>query len=352
MKLIRIRTDGNRTIASGHMRRCMSIAGELKRLGATVEFVVKDGESAALLAQLAGADGASYSCRCLNSEEEEIAQMVRLAEETPTALFLMDSYAFDADYYARLHYMLGKTSPETKTACIDDLAAFDPAVDLLIHYGPAPDSSLYSAPVKLLGPAYAPLRPQFALRPLPLRPTARRLLVSTGGTDPFMILRDILLELYNDQVSRSISDLHCEAVLGAMYAPEYKEELLRITRDNPLVTLHENVSDMAVLMQGCDLAVSAGGTTLYELCAAGVPTVTYTMADNQCPFAKELHKAGAVWYELDLRNEEQAAKKLLTRVSEFVHDQALRRRMSNSARILVDGKGAVRIAEALLECIA
>lgn len=38
---------------------------------------------------------------------------------------------------------------------------------------------------------------------------------------------------------------------------------------------------MSELMQQCDMAVSAAGSTLYELCACGMPTITYVLADNQ-----------------------------------------------------------------------
>ncbi|MCR5796546.1 MAG: hypothetical protein K6G63_01315 [Eubacterium sp.] len=43
-------------------------------------------------------------------------------------------------------------------------------------------------------------------------------------------------------------------------------------------------------MQKCDIAISAAGSTLYELCACGVPTITYTTADNQIKAEKFLAK--------------------------------------------------------------
>mgnify|MGYP002226996556 CR=1 FL=1 len=50
---------------------------------------------------------------------------------------------------------------------------------------------------------------------------------------------------------------------------------------DPGLRLYEHVAQMAELMQRCDLAVSAAGTTLFELCSAGTPAVSFTMADNQ-----------------------------------------------------------------------
>ena len=65
------------------------------------------------------------------------------------------------------------------------------------------------------------------------------------------------------------------ALTGPMHA--HRRELTALAAKDPRLQLHENVKDMASLMAGRDLAVSAAGTTLYELCAAGVPAVSFTL---------------------------------------------------------------------------
>ena len=47
--LVYIRTDGNETIATGHLMRCLSIARALKKRGAAVAFLVSDDTSASIL---------------------------------------------------------------------------------------------------------------------------------------------------------------------------------------------------------------------------------------------------------------------------------------------------------------
>ena len=105
------------------------------------------------------------------------------------------------------------------------------------------------------------------------------------------------------------------------------------------------------LMKNCDFAVTAGGTTLYELCAVGVPTVVYSMADNQVEFVKAFDKAGAAKYVGDIREEEKIVQKIVSWGIAAIEDQNFRKKMSDKARKLVGGGGANKIAHAILEII-
>lgn len=66
-------------------------------------------------------------------------------------------------------------------------------------------------------------------------------------------------------------DVSFHVLTGPMHV--HRAELAVMAGKDSRIVLHEQVSDMAALMSTCDLAFSAGGTTLYELCAVGVPSV-------------------------------------------------------------------------------
>lgn len=119
----------------------------------------------------------------------------------------------------------------------------------------------------------------------------------------------------------------------------------------PTIHLHESVDNMADIMKECDFAVSAGGTTLYELCAVGVPTVVFSMADNQVEFVKAFDEKGAAKYAGDVRKDRRLVQKIVTWGTAAVENPGFRKRMSDMARSLIDGKGAERIADAILEQI-
>ena len=126
------------------------------------------------------------------------------------------------------------------------------------------------------------------------------------------------------------------------------------------MTLHENVTDLSFLMRDCDLAVSAAGTTLYELCALGVPAVSFTMADNQLTAARAFADAGAIPCAGDIRgNSGKVIEEILlfvTEMSELCFDCVpaapasclVPRKAARQAMIrLTDGTGAMKIAQAL-----
>ena len=109
------------------------------------------------------------------------------------------------------------------------------------------------------------------------------------------------------------------------------------------------MTEMAELMLQCDLAVTAGGTTIYELCALGVPFVCFSYAENQEAL---VDYAGRREIGLDAGKYHYDPVRTLENIGILVEraaaDAQQRREMSRRAARLVDGRGAVRLAEALL----
>ncbi len=358
-KKIWIKANGNGIIATGHIRRCMTIAQELTQKGAYVEFVLSDEDSADLLQTLSEEDNLEFDAMILHTSYSNSMEDIPIIKDAFIAekpdFFLIDSYFVTPEYFDSLNEVIKSESLDIKVGYIDDLYKFDYPVDLVINYDLEVPKDFYSAPHKLLGAEYSPLRIQFADTGYEVKNTAHNLLLTTGGTDPYKVIGSILKEIYvDDSPCRKVLDftgIKCDVIVGALFDENYKAELSKLALEHPEITLHETVSNMAELMVKADFAVSAGGTTLYELCAVGVPTVVFSMADNQMEFVKTFDKMGAAKYAGDIRKDNRLVQKIVTWGTAAVDNQGFRARMSQKARDLIDGRGADRIADGILELI-
>lgn len=349
-RLVYFRTDGNSHIATGHLVRCLSIADACFSLGMKVYFLVSDQESKALLQSFDPA--CRFPVRILETAvyddlEKELPEVLGMLNEAGQAeqIFFLDSY------YVTEHY-LSAVRTAAKVAYLDDLQLFDYPADLLINYDVIPESrsasyqaAYQNAARTLLGASYTPLRAQFTnLQPY-CRDRVSNILVTTGGSDPYhFCLR--LIAAFRKNSFLHLCQLH--VVVGRL--SEDKDKLYKLADELPFLQLHENVSDMASLMASCDLAVSAAGTTLYELCAAGVPSMSFCLADNQLTAAKAFDEAGAIPCAGDIR---RSCDEVLGNVMNFMtymsENSKKRKAALETMRQLVDGKGAMRIAKALTE---
>lgn len=97
----------------------------------------------------------------------------------------------------------------------------------------------------------------------------------------------------------------------------------------------------------CESAVSAGGTTLFELCASGIPTVCFSFADNQQGFAQEMGIRNIMLYAGDARENRNIERRLCRQLIKFVNDGFMRRQYSDRMMSIVDGHGCERIADFL-----
>lgn len=329
-----IRADANETIGVGHIMRCLSIARAFVEKGKEVVFVTADHRADGLV------DG--FRTECLETlwtdMDAEIDKMINVIQRNNPELVLVDSYYVTRKYFSIL-------SDLTRVAYIDDLNKSQWNVDCLINYnifGTAFDYSSYAGAGKklLLGPCYAPLRDEFVgIKKHFTKNAITDVLVSAGGADPEGITERII-----ESICPNWPDVRFHFIVGLLN-PRI-QGIKKLESGN--VVLHINERHMAELMQKCDIAIAAAGSTLYELCACGIPTITYTLADNQLIAAEEFQNQGVMLNAGDCRGDDQFMNKLTNCFIIVVNRPRIRKELSSHMQNLVDGLGAKRIVNELL----
>lgn len=334
--MILFRADGNPQVGSGHIMRCLSLADAFRNMGQTVVFVTADDCFQSVIR------GRGYERVVLHTKydamEDELPVLIPLLQKICPSCILLDSYFVTPGYMAAVRN-------EAPLVYIDDLNVFDYPADLVINYMLYADKLAYPQNKRyLLGPKYALLRKEF--RSVPQRQIKKRVkdvLLSTGGADSeHVALRCVqyLREQFEDGITYHV-------VLGAMNQDVAEIECL--TDRCAHIVLHRNVSNVRSLMLQCDAAISAGGTTLFELCACGLPTVTYVLADNQIMNAASFEEAGLMLNAGDIRGDDRFAGRIFERLEVLMRDRPLRQQMAGQMQALVDGNGAARLAESICQ---
>lgn len=340
--MIWIRADANREIGAGHIMRCLSLADALRGMGEEVLFLVADETAVNLFTER----GQEY--RVLHSDyrklEQELLGLLSLLQEEKPDLFLIDSY-FVTEKYLR---EIGK---QVKTAYLDDYGGLPYPVDKLVNYNIYADRIDYNGKFNgggsaagmrmLLGPSYAPLRPEFSQVSYVIKDQVEKVLVTMGGSDRYNLTGQFLRHVLKDEEARR---LQYHVVSGA-FNP-YLSYLTELSERYSNIHIHQNVRNMAELMCDCDLAVTAAGSTVYELCAVGIPILCFSFAENQIRIAEAFQEKSIAGFSGDYKKEGQAMfPRLLPKLKELTGDAVLRKELSQRGRELIDGKGAKRLAE-------
>jgi RimJ/RimL family protein N-acetyltransferase len=192
--------------------------------------------------------------------------------------------------------------------------------------------------LRLQGPKFAPLRPEFAEQRAALRQRdgkVRRILVCFGGTDP---------SNQTTKALQAITSLKCEGiatdvVVGA--SNPHKEMVRAFCSTHPGIAFHCQTTRMAELMAAADLAIGAGGTSIWERCAVALPSIVVTVAENQVPSTRIMAEHGCL---LSLGNQDEVSAEAIAHVIlGLVETPCWLSVMSARSAELVDGRGAERV---------
>jgi spore coat polysaccharide biosynthesis predicted glycosyltransferase SpsG len=170
---------------------------------------------------------------------------------------------------------------------------------------------------------------------------ARRAFVTMGGADAAGLTVKVACALH------LVPELEMVEFASGPAFP-HREELEEVLRDAPWESrVLGGMPTLAERYLAADVAVVAGGLTMYEVCLIGTPAVAVAQPiDHQFELAARLQAAGAqlsAGWGLDATVEDIARA-----VRRLVEDEALRRSMSAAGRALVDGRGTERVCDVLL----
>lgn len=337
--MIFIRVDSNPVIASGHVMRCIAVAQAFRQQGGSVMFVTADENPLAVLQEN------GFPATVLHSDwqdlEKELPAMEQLLSRYTKPLLLVDTYSVTRPYVERLSRVAHVCYLGSKQEYLGPLAA---AINYTGNGREFYESVYGHTGTRLyLGPAYAPLRLTFQNIPLTFPPQVSHVLLTTGNTDARCVTERILQCLLDVAPETGIQ---FDVVVGSMFC---NRETLHARYDAaPRVTLHEHITDMRPLMQQCQLAVSANGTTVYELAACGVPAITFAMVPEQLASGQSLGGCGVTAFcGLAYTDEPTCLHKIQEAFLLYTSDAKARHALAQTAHSMTDGNGSSRIASVL-----
>lgn len=342
---IRFACVAGNAIGFGHLSRCLALASYARALGMSADFLVFGDSTAKARIAAAG-----FECEIADEARLDAAAWRPPSHQqidVVVADFIHPGF-FDAAEPTAPFGALRKIA--RRLVAIDSLGdksilhkLRDLDVDLVVCPYVMPRQNLSGTKFRILaGPEYALLAPAYAdLPPRLQRPNANRVLVTCGGSDPKSFTTQVL-----NVLETVAQHLEIRVVIGPMFAPELIDAVARqASVSKHRVELLETPATLLDSMLWCDVAISASGLTKYELAASGTPSLLFSIdafhdAANR-PFAAR-HTA----VDLGIGISEGAVRQEFERL---LHDAALRTKMAQTAKSLIDGAGTKRLFQVIME---
>jgi UDP-2,4-diacetamido-2,4,6-trideoxy-beta-L-altropyranose hydrolase len=302
------RTDASIEIGTGHVMRCLTLADALREKGVICHFITRNlpghlaermearGFPVSLLpppADAAPPGPPAHAAWAGVTWERDSGETRAILDHAPADWLILDHYAFDARWEDQVR------PGARKLMVIDDLADRPHRADLLLDQNLGRSEEDYAdllpgTATCLLGARYALLKPAFAaLRDKALAARAgrppRHLLISMGGVDVADATSRILSAMMTVPLP---TECRVTIVMGGS-APALQRVRDLAAQLPWKAELAIDIADMPRLMADADLAIGAAGTTTWERCCLGLPTIIMETAANQSAIARSMIAAGA-----------------------------------------------------------
>jgi UDP-2,4-diacetamido-2,4,6-trideoxy-beta-L-altropyranose hydrolase len=319
------RCDAGADHGLGHLSRCVAIADAVAARGGATRFYAHADDSVRAFA----GKHEWHPVKSDTGAAGDLAFMQNELQRTPDSIVLVDNKRVAPDYVAALR----KAAP---LAQIVDGDPRDSAADLVVNNHPG--AEVYAGPGSfLLGPAYNTVRPGYFAAAQ--KPGRRAILISMGGEDPAN---------HSAWILRHLADLFAGRPILVVVGPAHPDPdaVTAAAHGIKACEIHRAPPDLVALAERAEIAVSAGGTTCYELAAAGIATAAIATEPHQHALIAPLAGKGVL---LPLGGPELSVETARSAIGDLIAQPILRQKMTDAGRVLFPAPGAPRIADALFE---
>lgn len=321
-------TEGSKNTGFGHITRCLSLYQAFQEKGILPEFIINGDNNIEYLLK-----DVNYQIFNWLDDKSKLFEKVKDAD-----IAIIDSYLADISVYNTLSELV------KLSVYIDDNKRLYYPKGIVVNGGIYAEELIYphtNGVTYLLGTKYTPLRKEFWEIPEKnIKEKIKTIMVTFGGDDAKNMTPKIL-KLLNEKYP----ELNKNVIIGRAY--QNVEEIKKEADKNTNLIYCPDAEKMKEIMLESDIAISAGGQTLYELARVGVSTAGVCVAENQLGNVKGWEKIGfleyAGWY-----NKSNILEKIKN-VIENLKDSKERKNKFKIAKKIIDGKGSLRISSKLLE---
>ena len=341
MDTLIIRADAGPAIGHGHVMRCLALAQARQDRGGRCVFVTSQ-PAPAIEARLTSEGFAVLKLEAAPGSREDASEVAGSAAQLDAHWAVIDGYHFGPEYQQAL-----KSAAGLKLLVIDDYGQIGAyAADIILDQNAGAREILYAhrepATELLLGTRYAMLRREFKAwgewkREIP--PVARKILVTMGGSDP----ENLTVRTVEALLSLIEEALDVTAVIGTSSPQQKALEAMAAT--DPRLRVLMNAPNMPELTAWADMAIIAGGGTLWELLHMGCPALSFSRNAQQYHILTMLRMQRTVEFLGHAQDFDRV--QFVSAVTALAASLERRCEMSRAGRTAVDGLGAERICEVI-----
>ena len=329
MKVL-ILTEGGRYVGFGHVTRMYAVCQAFEEFGIRPYMIIK---------------GDATVGSVLGDAKWEIFDWIKYPSGIKERfgeidILLIDSYLAPREVYEYLSEMA------KVPAFYDDFGRIDYPCGLVINGNIHAELMEYQkSPCQnyLLGVKYLPMRKEFwEIEDKDINEEVNSILITFGGED----LRNMTPVVLN-VLTEHFNNYKKFVIIGKGFRENTIKKIKELSDKRTELSFYPNAEKMKWLMLRSDIAISAGGQTLYELARTGVPTIGVIVADNQ-KLQAQVMKDKKILIDVFCWDENGFELKLAESINRL-EQYKVRYNLSLNGRALVDGRGAARIVNDLLK---
>lgn len=323
MKTIVIRTLGGKKIGYGHFYRCLSLAKGLNYLQEDIKIIFMINEELVELIKKF-----PFEYRTSNEIKNDFVAIQDLTLD----LFIFDSYLGNNDY-------LKEIKKYSKLMLVDDNNdIYDSSLPDIIYNGNLYAEELGYAETEhqllLLGSSYLLMKEEYWFNKDEYLPK-EGILVTTGGTDPYGIMINLLEAVKNINIKTT-------AVIGPGYTDDYIKQIESLKLEN--IDLIYKPTNLKKYIAKSKIVLTAGGSTVYEILSQKSIPILFSMANNQDLICLALKQLGVEY----LGKHPHIEYNNLEFVLRETYDGCYKK---ESLFKLVDGQGSILVAKNILNIL-
>ena len=289
-----IRADASPKSGVGHVMRCLALAQDWQDLGGSVSFACVELPEV-LRIRLANENIDVCSLDTPAGASQDAEETLSMSARKSAICLVTDGYHFGQRYHDKISSFPGTS------LTVDDYGQLQSyRSSYVLNQNLRSSSSLYANRSEntklLLGIQHALIRREFRVDTGKAQDSdgiISNVLVTLGGSDPTNSTVTVLEAIQQ----MSLEDVNFRIIAGPLH--HNFERLKQLTNKEPQIELISSVDDMSEAYRWADLAITAAGSTNWEMCCYNLPRILMRTADNQSVIADFLAEEGIA---LDLGN--------------------------------------------------